>query len=49
MNVVTALLLFGGAFALIFCVSLITGCSETDRGAFDYPDGIYEGASDLYD
>ncbi len=28
---------------------LIAGCASEEHGPFPYPDGIYEGASDLYD
>ena len=37
-------------FLLILVLVTLSACSAgVERGPFDYPDGIYDGASDLYD
>jgi len=36
-------------FLGLFSSFYFLGCEEQSSGPFPYPDGIYEGASDLYD
>ncbi len=41
--------LYGAVTILSAVLFLIAGCASEESGPFPYPDGIYEGASDLYD
>ncbi len=43
------LLAIGLTILFITSMLFVSGCSPKLKGPFDYADGVYEGASDLYD
>ena len=46
---ISRLLIIGLMILFITSILLASGCSPKEKGPFNYADGVYEGASDLYD